>query len=330
MFRSPWRTFLVLASVILVALFSGHSLKQVLLISSSDNVVFVWSFLTVGIAFSLGVLLSRKFGQLTAPLVLETEPDRSAASYCATCIPPAAIEDAPHAAERALELSGPEPETSEEDEKSSDGPALNAAAAEDEAAEAAAEELSDAGDEDMQPHAGDADRLTTIVKGLDELARAQALGRALQKQPIELAPYLNNVIENTRASVQNKAIAFNLECGSNLRLSIDPACLMGIMSNLIENAAKAVKKEGTVTVSAAAQGDHVVIAVRDTGSGISRKALPHIFERFYRGSGNGIGLGLTIVQELVQACEATIKVETTRGKGSIFTVCIPSLQQELF
>ncbi len=338
MFRSPWRIFLVLASVVLVALFSGLSLKQALIsdfqhalgaerldrdlfISRFGNVVLIWSFLTTGLAFALGVLISRKTEKLVNQPVQATAADSGA-----DVNEPVPIEKRDEVSDLPV-TGGLE---TKKKSASAEKLVLSMAAASEEEAEALLDDALDAGDEDMQPHAGDADRLTTIVKGLDELARAQALGRALQKQPIELAPYLNNVIENTRASVQNKDIAFNLECGSNLRLSIDPACLMGIMSNLVENAAKAVKKEGTVTVSAAAQGDHVVIAVRDTGSGISRKALPHIFERFYRGSGNGIGLGLTIVQELVQACEATIKVETTRGKGSVFTVCIPSLQQELF
>jgi signal transduction histidine kinase len=106
-------------------------------------------------------------------------------------------------------------------------------------------------------------------------------------------------------------------------MSADPECLSGIMTNLLDNAVKAVKHDGTVTVSASEKGDQIAFAVKDTGCGIQRKALPHIFERFYRGSGDGIGLGLTIVKELVDACEGTIAVQSTRGKGSVFTVCIP-------
>jgi signal transduction histidine kinase len=178
-------------------------------------------------------------------------------------------------------------------------------------------------DEDMRPLAGDADRITKIVKGMEELAKAQALRSSLHKQPLEVSQFLNTIIEMTRVSVPNKNVAFNLESESNLRLSTDPACLTGIMSHLLDNAAKAVKKDGTVTVSAAAEGDHVLIAVRDTGTGIRRKDIPHIFERFYRASGSGIGLGLTIVKELVDACGGTIEVETTRGKGSVVIVRIP-------
>jgi len=181
----------------------------------------------------------------------------------------------------------------------------------------------DEDDDDMQPLAGDSDRISKIVKGLDGLARAQALRGALQPQLLELSPYLNNIVEEARQSFPGSDVTFNVECGNGLSMTADPECLAGIMTNLLDNAAKAVKHNGTVTVSALEKGDQIEFAIRDTGCGIRRKALPHIFERFYRGSGDGIGLGLTIVKELVDACKGTIAVQSTRGKGSVFTVCIP-------
>ncbi len=181
----------------------------------------------------------------------------------------------------------------------------------------------DADDEDMQPLAGDPDRISKIVKGLDGLAKAQAIRGALQKQPLELSPYLTGIVKKTRQSFSDTGVTFSVECGNDLVMSADPECLTGIMTNLLDNAAKAVKHNGSVTVSVAEKGDQIEFAVSDTGCGIRRKALPHICERFYRGSGDGIGLGLTIVKELVDACSGTIAVQSTRGKGSIFTVSIP-------
>jgi two-component sensor histidine kinase len=181
----------------------------------------------------------------------------------------------------------------------------------------------EADDEDMQPLAGDPDRITKIVKGLDGLAKAQALRSAMQKQSLELSPYLNTIIEATRASCPDTGVTFSVECSNDLSMQADPECLKGIMTNLLDNAVKAVKHEGTVTLSASEKGDLVEFAVKDTGCGIRRKALPHVFERFYRGSGDGIGLGLTIVKELVDACKGSIAVQSARGKGSVFTVSIP-------
>ncbi len=208
-----------------------------------------------------------------------------------------------------------------EKEKASEvnSPALSIAVA----TEEEPEDPLDADDEDMQPLAGDPDRISKIVKGLDGLAKAQAIRSALQKQPLELSSYLNSIVEKTRQSLTGTDVTFSVECRNDLVISADPECLMGIMTNLLENAAKAVKHDGTVTVSASEKGDQIEFAVSDTGCGIRRKALPHIYERFYRGSGDGIGLGLTIVKELVDACAGTIAVQSTRGKGSVFTVSIP-------
>jgi len=202
-------------------------------------------------------------------------------------------------------------------------PALSMTVAKEEEPEPVQDDPLDADDEDMQPLAGDSDRISKIVKGLDGLAKAQALRGALQPQSLKLSPYLNAIVEKARDSFPGTDVAFNVQCSNELSVSADPECLSGIMTNLLDNAAKAVKHNGTVTVSVLEKGDQIELAVRDTGCGIRRKALPHIFERFYRGSGDGIGLGLTIVKELVDACEGTIAVQSTRGKGSILTVCIP-------
>jgi two-component system, OmpR family, sensor histidine kinase BaeS len=202
-------------------------------------------------------------------------------------------------------------------------PALNLVVAVEEEPEPDPDDPLEADDEDMQPLAGDPDRISKIVKGLDGLAKAQALRSAMQKQPLELSPYLNTIIETTRASCPDTQVSFNIECSNDLSMQADPECLKGIMTNLLDNAVKAVKQGGTVTVTALEKGDQIELAVKDTGCGIRRKALPHVFERFYRGSGDGIGLGLTIVKELVDACKGTIEVQSTRGKGSVFIVSIP-------
>jgi signal transduction histidine kinase len=181
----------------------------------------------------------------------------------------------------------------------------------------------DDGDEDMQPIPADADRIAKIVNGLDELEKAGVLARALKKEPLELRDCLNTILDAARERVRDRELTLTLECEHDLKLWADPLCLKGIVANLLDNAVKAVKNGGAVTVSAVAEGDHVVLKVRDTGTGISRKALPHIFERFYRGSGSGIGLGLAIVKELVDSCGGKIDVQTKRGEGSTISVRIP-------
>jgi len=329
MFKSPWRTFFVLLAVALVALFSGFFLRGMILydfqryiegerpaLARSGIVVLVWPLFLSVTALALGFFLARKTtGSVEKPHPV-ARTDRSADMNAGMAVPEKdEAADIPDTAGRELGKKI----------ASQGAPALSEAvvAKKDEPAVLSDDSL-DADDEDMQPLAGDPDRITRIVEGLKNLAKARTLGHTLQKQPVELAIFLATIMETTRGSFPDKEVTFNLECGSGLTLSADPECLTGIMTNLMENAAKAVKKSGTVTVSAEARGDHVSFTVKDTGTGIRKKDIPHLFEQYYRAAGSGIGLGLTIVKELVDACRGTIEVQSTRGKGSVFIVSLPS------
>jgi signal transduction histidine kinase len=291
----------------LEVIFPGRE-KENVFIRRSRAIALAFSFLLAAPAFCLGIVISRKpAGEIRK--TVQTASSRKTVLNEAVQVPvkdetaglpqSGTVMTSPVAAGSSIAVSEEEPEAVPDDEPL------------------------DTDDEDMRPLAGDAGRITKIVKGLEELAKAQALRSSLHKQPLEVAQVLNTIIEMTRGSIRDKNVLFNLECGSDLRLSADPMCLTGIMTHLLDNAAKAVKNDGTVTVSAVAEGDYVLFAVKDTGTGIRRKDIPHLFERFFRASGSGIGLGLTIVKELVDACGGTIKVETTRGKGSVVTVRIP-------
>ncbi len=167
------------------------------------------------------------------------------------------------------------------------------------------------------------DRLKKIIVGMEQLSQAQALARSLKKDRVELNPLLNGVIEKTRTAFQDKNITFGLECETGLAMTANPDSLNRILGNLMDNAAKAVKDAGSVTLAALRKGDMIVFSVKDAGPGISRKQLPHIYERFFRGTGSGIGMGLAIVKELVDACGGKIEVQTKAGEGTIFTVHIP-------
>ena len=100
------------------------------------------------------------------------------------------------------------------------------------------------------------------------------------------------------------------------------------VGNLLSNAIKYSPNGKTVTFRAFQTDDEIQIQVTDQGCGIDREDLPHIFESFYRGSENkriiqGMGLGLTISQDVVQAHRGTITVESEKGIGSTFTIHLP-------
>ena len=178
--------------------------------------------------------------------------------------------------------------------------------------------------EHMQVILDETDRLKKIIEGMEQLSKAQELAHSLRKQSVALGPLLNGIIDKTRLSAQGSNVTFSLECEPDIAMTADPDCLSLILGNLMDNAAKAVKNAGSVNLAVARVGDQMVFSVRDTGIGIRPKQLPHLYERFFRGAGSGIGMGLAIVKELVDACGGKIEVETRSGEGSVFTVHIPA------
>ncbi len=98
-----------------------------------------------------------------------------------------------------------------------------------------------------------------------------------------------------------------------------------VFLNLIKNAAQAVRRSGTITVSTRADARHITITIRDTGSGITADVLPHIFEPYFttKADGEGTGLGLSIARHIVQEHGGDIEVSSELELGTEFRVRLP-------
>jgi two-component system sensor histidine kinase BaeS len=166
-------------------------------------------------------------------------------------------------------------------------------------------------------------RLKHLIEGLEDLSQAEASVLALNKSPIELCPYLHNIVEQFNTISRPKGVRTELQCDRNLVVNADPDLLSQILLNLLSNALKAIDRKGEILVEARKKEADTCIAVHDNGSGIRQEDLPFIFERFYRASDGGFGLGLTIVKELVEAHGGKVDVATAYGKGSTFTLSFP-------
>ena len=114
-----------------------------------------------------------------------------------------------------------------------------------------------------------------------------------------------------------------------MKAKINPALLEQAVVNLLDNAIKYSDAESAVTVAATTQDHEVMIAVVDHGSGIEKRHLDRLFERFYRVDRarsrklGGTGLGLAIVKHIIQAHGGRVSVESRPGKGSTFTLHLP-------
>ncbi len=168
-------------------------------------------------------------------------------------------------------------------------------------------------------------RLKRMVDGIEDLNQAEASRLSLQRQRVNLKPLLENIVERFRELFKEKGVALGLASTDSLELYADPERVSQIMLNLLTNALRATGTGGRVTVTAAPVEGAVRIAVEDTGCGIREEDLPFIFERFYHGPGGGLGIGLTIVKELVEAQEGKIEVKSVPGKGSSFALMLPAL-----
>ena len=129
-----------------------------------------------------------------------------------------------------------------------------------------------------------------------------------------------------------KRIQVGTECPEGMTAPINAVLLEQAVGNLIDNAIK-YSGEGTrVEVTATAEAEGIAIRVRDEGPGIEQRHLGRIFERFYRVDQarsralGGTGLGLAIVKHIAQAHGGGVEVESTPGRGSVFTIRLPKPQ----
>ena len=166
-------------------------------------------------------------------------------------------------------------------------------------------------------------RLKRMLEGVEDLAHAQASVLTLAKERLPLRPLLSQLIERAGRSTGEKDVILRLECPDGLLIHADPDKLSQVVLNVLDNAIKAVKSGGTVTVEASARTGEIVLVVEDDGGGIAGADLPFIFERFYRRSEGGLGVGLAIARELVEAHGGRIEVQSELGKGSVFTMRFP-------
>jgi two-component system NtrC family sensor kinase len=107
-----------------------------------------------------------------------------------------------------------------------------------------------------------------------------------------------------------------------------------MLSNLINNAIKYTPAGGWVAVNAWAEGDLVIIQIRDNGAGIPPADQPYIFDKFYRASNipsetPGTGLGLAIVKSIVDNHQGRIWVNSSAGHGTTFTVVLPVIEEKI-
>jgi signal transduction histidine kinase len=178
---------------------------------------------------------------------------------------------------------------------------------------------------------GQVQHMSRLVDDLLDVSRASTGKLRLDRQIVDMVEIIQGAIEVCSPVMNTRHLHFNAELPAcALSVDGDPVRLTQILGNLLGNAAKYTPAGGNVTLSVTAKDDVLEMSICDDGIGISAQALPFIFEPFVQDvhaigfNGAGLGIGLTVVRELVEAHGGkVVGMSDGDGQGSTFIVTLP-------
>ncbi|WP_197904708.1 ATP-binding protein [Desulfosarcina alkanivorans] len=171
------------------------------------------------------------------------------------------------------------------------------------------------------------DRLSRVISELLEFARPTKLNKKLSDMN-ELLKHSTRLVEQ-EAAAKKVDIQLNLTSDS-IEADVDPDRLTQCFLNLFLNALQAMESGGRLTVSSSTGANgNVAIDIKDNGSGISAEGLSKIFDPYFTTKPKGTGLGLAIVHKIIEAHQGQIKVRSTSGQGTVFSIALPLGDSEM-
>lgn len=174
------------------------------------------------------------------------------------------------------------------------------------------------------------DRLTRLVESLLDFGRMEAGARVYRFEPHDSTALVHRVVDDFRTEARAAGDAIEFRGNGSAPIDADDEALARAVWNLLDNAVKYSPKPSHVEVSLRHRDGHVFIAVQDHGIGIPEHEQAEVFSKFYRGEQartqgiKGTGIGLAMVDEIVKAHRGHVEVESEPGKGSTFTIVLPS------
>jgi two-component system phosphate regulon sensor histidine kinase PhoR len=178
----------------------------------------------------------------------------------------------------------------------------------------------------------DIDRLQDLVEKVLEATRFGEGWKEIHPEDIDLSQLVVDSIEAFKRRAMAAGAVLRGDISPDIRGDLDPEAMAIVISNLLENAVKYGDDPPMVEVDLAVDGGRAVLDVRDNGGGISDDDIDLIFGRFYRGgdemtrTSRGTGLGLYLVQQIVDAHRGKVEVVATGPAGTVFRVTVPAYQ----
>jgi len=151
---------------------------------------------------------------------------------------------------------------------------------------------------------------------------------------VDFRDIITTIVEMVQPQLKEKDITLALRVPKEaVTIELDPDYMERVMINLLSNAIKFTPPDGTITITASANEKTLSVSVQDTGMGISKEDLSHLFEQFFRADNpinrkhKGTGLGLSLTKNIVESHGGTIDVKSELGHGSCFTFSMPRTQR---
>jgi len=174
----------------------------------------------------------------------------------------------------------------------------------------------------------EAEKIQLILNTLMDVAEARTGVMHLKHETIPLNDLVQDVTELYSFVAEEQQMSFHVEIPETLLIRGDRSRLRQALANLLDNAIKYGSLGQTIELRAQQENEFVVLEIKDYGQGIPTSEIPRIWERLYRGDKSrnkrGLGLGLSLVQAIIQAHEGSINVRSELGKGTTFTLKLPT------
>jgi signal transduction histidine kinase len=176
-----------------------------------------------------------------------------------------------------------------------------------------------------------AEATAQFVNDLLEASRISSGKLQLTRERTNLAALIEDTIPDLAVAAEGRGVSITMDIGQPCVVEADPVRLRQVISNLVGNAIKYTPREGVIRVTTYTDMRDAVLVVSDTGIGIGKQDLPHIFDRFRQSRAandgqTGLGLGLWVVKEIVHRHDGTISASSEgKGRGATFTVRLPCI-----
>ncbi len=166
------------------------------------------------------------------------------------------------------------------------------------------------------------ERIEWLITSLLKMSRLDSGSEKLILERVKLINIINKTIEPIRIPLELKNINLNVSCSNDIKVNVDVNWTTEALINILKNAMEHTLENGNINIVCSDNPLYTMISISDDGCGISKKDLPHIFERFYKGMNNkeSIGIGLNMSKKIIENENGNISVKSKENEGTTFII----------